>query len=163
MPLSRLCFCAVFCSFPRGLGTSTAVEAKNYFSDLPKHNLHFTYQGSLDDDAIELAFSRAKADARKDWLKTYEPGTYLSHEPGVAIPYADFVHKELILFSIASNTRAIPSLLDGLKPGQRKILFCAFKRNLRKEIKGESSSRCNSLCQLFLVHLCLTNGLRVLS
>ena len=26
-------------------------------------------------------------------------------------------------------------MVDGLKPGQRKILFACFKRNLRKEIK----------------------------
>ena len=26
-------------------------------------------------------------------------------------------------------------MVDGLKPGQRKILFACFKRNLRKDIK----------------------------
>jgi len=26
-------------------------------------------------------------------------------------------------------------MVDGLKPGQRKILFCCFKRNLKKDIK----------------------------
>ncbi|KAG2653254.1 hypothetical protein PVAP13_1NG440800 [Panicum virgatum] len=31
--------------------------------------------------------------------------------------------------------RSIPSMVDGFKPGQRKILFCAFKRNLVKETK----------------------------
>ncbi|KAL9249484.1 DNA topoisomerase 2, mitochondrial-like protein, partial [Drosera capensis] len=29
----------------------------------------------------------------------------------------------------------IPSICDGLKPGQRKVLFCGFKRNLVKEAK----------------------------
>lgn len=51
------------------------------------------------------------------------------------ITYSDFVNKELILFSIASNTRAIPSVVDGFKPGQRKILYSCFKRNLKSEIK----------------------------
>jgi DNA topoisomerase-2 len=27
------------------------------------------------------------------------------------------------------------TLVDGLKPGQRKVLFACFKRNLREEIK----------------------------
>ncbi|CAG8572361.1 6312_t:CDS:10 [Acaulospora colombiana] len=36
---------------------------------------------------------------------------------------------------MADNVRSIPSVLDGLKPGQRKVLFCCFKRNLTKEIK----------------------------
>ena len=26
-------------------------------------------------------------------------------------------------------------MVDGFKPGQRKILFCAFKRNLKSDIK----------------------------
>ena len=26
-------------------------------------------------------------------------------------------------------------MVDGFKPGQRKILFCAFKRNLKQDIK----------------------------
>ena len=33
---------------------------------------------------------------------------------------SDFIQKELILFSRADNVRSIPSLLDGLKPAQRK-------------------------------------------
>jgi DNA topoisomerase-2 len=52
-----------------------------------------------------------------------------------SLNYTDFVNKELVLFSVASNARAIPSLVDGLKPGQRKILFSCFKRKLTKEIK----------------------------
>jgi DNA topoisomerase-2 len=31
--------------------------------------------------------------------------------------------------------RSIPSVIDGFKPSQRKILFSCFKRNLRTEIK----------------------------
>lgn len=49
--------------------------------------------------------------------------------------YKDFVNKELIQFSIADCARSIPCLCDGLKPGQRKILFACFKRKLRGEIK----------------------------
>ncbi|KAJ4798339.1 DNA topoisomerase 2 [Rhynchospora pubera] len=43
--------------------------------------------------------------------------------------------KELIPFSMADLQRSIPSMVDGLKPGQRKILFCSFKRNFVKEAK----------------------------
>lgn len=55
--------------------------------------------------------------------------------------FSEFINKELIHFSIADNTRSIPSMVDGLKPGQRKILFSLFKRlgaghrKLRNEIK----------------------------
>jgi DNA topoisomerase-2 len=46
-----------------------------------------------------------------------------------------FVNKELILFSMADNIRSIPSVVDGFKPSQRKVLFCCFKRNLKVELK----------------------------
>lgn len=49
--------------------------------------------------------------------------------------YSEFVNKELILFSMADNIRSIPSVVDGLKPSQRKVLFSCFKRNLKNEIK----------------------------
>jgi DNA gyrase/topoisomerase IV, subunit A/C-terminal associated domain of TOPRIM len=63
-----------------------------------------------------------------------QPGTYLDQSEKL-IKYSDFVNKELILFSMADLQRSIPSMVDGLKPGQRKILFCSFKRNFVKEAK----------------------------
>lgn len=36
---------------------------------------------------------------------------------------------------MADNLRSIPSVVDGFKPSQRKVLFCCFKRNLKVEIK----------------------------
>ena len=41
--------------------------------------------------------------------------------------------QELILFSRADLERSIPSVMDGLKPGQRKILFACFKKKLYKD------------------------------
>ena len=35
--------------------------------------------------------------------------------------YSQFVHKELVHFSLADNRRSLPSLIDGLKPSQRKV------------------------------------------
>ena len=58
----------------------------------------------------------------------------MDHTKG-PIPYSDFINKELILFSVADNVRSIPSIADGLKPGQRKVIWSCFKRKLSKEIK----------------------------
>ena len=38
----------------KGLGTSTAKEAKEYFSDMDRHRIPFEYGGPGDDDAINL-------------------------------------------------------------------------------------------------------------
>ena len=51
------------------------------------------------------------------------------------ITIKNLINKELVLFSIGDNVRSIPSLVDGLKPGQRKVLFACFKKNLKDEIK----------------------------
>jgi DNA topoisomerase-2 len=61
-------------------------------------------------------------------------GAFVDHTKD-RVSYNSFFNKEFIYFSIADNVRSIPSLMDGLKPGQRKVLFACFKRNLRSEIK----------------------------
>lgn len=118
----------------KGLGTSTDVEAREYFAALDKHLKRFHAIQGNDPEYIELAFSKKKADERKDWLQNFQPGTHLDPELQI-IPIGDFINKELILFSMADNVRSIPSALDGFKPGQRKVLFGCFKRNLKSEIK----------------------------
>ncbi|KAI3440827.1 DNA topoisomerase 2 [Psidium guajava] len=118
----------------KGLGTSTSKEGKQYFQNLEMHKKDFIWVDDQDGEAIELAFSKKKIEARKTWLRQFEPGTYLDQKEKL-IKYSDFVNKELILFSMADLQRSIPSMVDGLKPGQRKILFCSFKRNFIKEAK----------------------------
>lgn len=118
----------------KGLGTSTTEDAQVYFRDLDKHLKEFHTMQDNEAELIELAFSKKKADERKEWLRQFKPGTYLDHSTKT-ISYADFINKELILFSMADNVRSIPSVVDGLKPGQRKVLYICFKRNLRKDMK----------------------------
>ena len=64
----------------------------------------------------------------------FQPGTFLDSSIK-DITYTDFINKELILFSLEDCARSVPSVVDGLKPGQRKVLFACFKRNLKKELK----------------------------
>ncbi|KAK9322223.1 DNA topoisomerase [Lipomyces orientalis] len=118
----------------KGLGTSSSTEGREYFQQLDRHLKEFHAIQDGDRDLIDLAFSKKKADERKEWLRLYKPGTHL--DPALPkVPIADFINKELILFSMADNIRSIPSVLDGLKPGQRKVLFGCFKRNLKTEIR----------------------------
>lgn len=146
----------------QGLGTSKSEEGKDYFKAIDKHKKDFVWVDEQDGDAIELAFSKKKIEARKNWLRQFEvrcmvnflalsylflvcilrytshellqPDNYLDQREKL-IKYSDFINKELILFSRADLQRSIPSMVDGLKPGQRKILFCAFKRNFVKQAK----------------------------
>lgn len=118
----------------KGLGTSSNVDAQVYFTQLDKHLKQFDTMKEEEEELFDLAFSKKKADQRKQWLGNFRPGTFLDHTED-RITYNDFVNKELILFSMADNMRSIPSVADGLKPGQRKVLFAAFKRNIVKDIK----------------------------
>uniref|UniRef100_A0A8D2AW22 DNA topoisomerase 2 n=1 Tax=Sciurus vulgaris TaxID=55149 RepID=A0A8D2AW22_SCIVU len=130
----------------KGLGTSTSKEAKEYFADMKRHRIQFKYSGPEDDAAISLAFSKKQVDDRKEWLTHFMedrrqrkllglPEDYLYGQTTTYLTYNDFINKELILFSNSDNERSIPSMVDGLKPGQRKVLFTCFKRNDKREVK----------------------------
>ena len=119
----------------KGLGTSTSKEAKEYFSEINKLRLNFKYVNNEDDKSIELGFSKEETEARKNWLLNFDPfNTYLNQSIGY-VRYKNFIDEELIFFSFYDNIRSIPSMMDGLKPSERKIIFACFKRNLRNEIK----------------------------
>ena len=114
----------------KGLGTSTRDEAKDYFKTPAAVAFDFA-EGS--DEAIDLAFNKQRADDRKTWLQGYDKEAVIPAGP--RLPYPEFIHKDLIHFSNYNLERAIPSVMDGLKVSQRKILYAAFKRNLSSEIR----------------------------
>ncbi len=117
----------------KGLGTSTRDEAKEYFKNM--NVVNYAYTGEDSDKSIELAFNKQQADDRKDWLKTYSRENIVNKKPGEFLPYQEFIDKDLIHFSNYNMERSIPNLMDGLKTSQRKILYAAFKRNLKSEIR----------------------------
>ncbi|KAG7161707.1 DNA topoisomerase 2-like [Homarus americanus] len=130
----------------KGLGTSTSKEAKEYFNDMVRHRILFNYGGAQDDHSIQMAFSKKAVEQRKEWLTGWMeeckrrkelglPEIYLYEKDTKAVSYTDFVNKELVLFSNLDNERSIPSLVDGLKPGQRKVLYTCMKRNDKREVK----------------------------
>lgn len=60
----------------QGLGTSDANEGKEYFANLKRHRKIFSWEDDNDGSAIELAFSKKKIEARKDWLREDEVWAY---------------------------------------------------------------------------------------
>eukprot|EP00913_Durusdinium_trenchii_P024115 g22648.t1 len=127
--LAKACFA---CS---GLGTSTTAEAKEYFSNINEHSLSFQYNGQQDDESFDMAFNKKRADDRKD-LQCARRITELVQEQTLdSVGYTDFINKELVQFAKYDVLRAIPSLVDGFKPVQRKIMWAAFKRNLNHDTK----------------------------
>jgi DNA topoisomerase-2 len=116
----------------KGLGTYSPDEIKEYTTH-PVYAQVMSDEGC--DEAINLAFNDKRSNDRKTWLLNYDRDRLVPIEPGDDLCVSMFVHNELIRFSMDDNTRAIPSLLDGLKPTQRKIIYSTFKRNLDQLLK----------------------------
>ena len=72
---------------------------------------------------------------RSSWTKHSERGSRITHASPPLLPPLSPPLQELILFSRADLERSIPNMVDGLKPGQRKIMFACFKRNLKTDVK----------------------------
>lgn len=117
----------------KGLGTSTASEARDYFTTM--NTVEYIWDETTD-TTIDLAFNKKRADDRKTWLGGFSKDRHLEIPAGGAkVGYTRFVNDELIHFSNADNIRSLPHVMDGLKPSQRKIFWSALKRNLTKEIR----------------------------
>ena len=118
----------------KGLGTSTAAEAREYFKNLKV--LNYVNKTDEDSNALVLAFKKTESDSRKKWIqKNTEKFEGLDYNTKESVPVSQLINRELVLFSISDNIRSIPSIVDGLKPGQRKVLFACFKKKLKTEIK----------------------------
>ncbi len=130
----------------KGLGTSTSEEAKEYFDNFENKKIEYLMSEYLENgikneeqfnlslDRIELAFQKTREDDRKNWLKTYDRNEIIE-QTQKRILYSEFIDKDLKHFSNYDCLRSIPSMVDGLKPSLRKILYACLKRNLKKEIK----------------------------
>jgi DNA gyrase/topoisomerase IV subunit B len=146
----------------KGLGTSKKEDAQDTFRRIDELKMDYYYKDKSCDDAIILAFEKDKniktkvsiddtdsqmsggsnkdqgpikcTDRRKAWLAQYDKNVYIDVNQ-TNVPYQDLINKELIHFSIYDNKRSIPSICDGLKPSQRKILYYMLKKNITKVIK----------------------------
>ena len=117
----------------KGLGTSDAKEAKEYFRNMKK--LGYVVKNEEDNNSLVLAFDKTKTDERKKWIVDATKHCESIEYKSSVLPVQTLINQELVWFSIQDNIRSIPNLVDGLKPSQRKVLFACFKKNLTKEIK----------------------------
>jgi DNA gyrase/topoisomerase IV subunit B len=82
---------------------------------------------------MNKVFHKKFSDQRKEWLEYYNPNPSFSLDDAgkdVDMEISKFLDNEVIKFSHNDCKRSIPSLFDGLKESQRKVLFAVKKRNL---------------------------------
>lgn len=120
----------------KGLGTIQKDDMQEMFKNIDKHLIPFIYDKTTDSDKIDLVFNKKRADERKDWMLKYNAlEDTIPDKLGKQNKISDFIDTEFIQFSNYDNVISIPDAMDGLKPSQRKILYGAFKKNLKNEIK----------------------------
>jgi DNA topoisomerase-2 len=121
----------------KGLGTNNSEDIKHVFG---KKILKFLFDENVD-SVIKSAFDKNDAGNRKNWLETYSPfrnsHKTLDDETENFIPFeiSRLLNDELIKFFHDDCKRSIPSIFDGLKESQRKIVYAIKKRKLSSEIK----------------------------
>lgn len=119
----------------KGLGTSSSQEMQEYFRNIDNITVNYEYDPHIGGRDMELAFRKTMANERKLWLRIYDPADTVEYKQygnkkhlQHVVSISDFVHKDLKHFSNADNVRSIPSLVDGLKPSQRKVLYGTLKK-----------------------------------
>jgi DNA topoisomerase-2 len=122
--------------FYKGLGTSTSAEAKEYFKQIERLTVTFSADEHLD-ESMRLAFAKALADDRKEWLRKHmaDPPKGIPYGTVKTLSVSDFVHRDLSNFSAEDIKRSIPHVSDGLKPSQRKVIYACLKKNLNQDMK----------------------------
>lgn len=90
------------------------------------------------DDKIKLAFGKDYSNDRKDWLKGFRNDLvpFIPEKGNRKLKISKFIDNELIVYSEYANRRSIPSIYDGLKIGQRKILYTMFQYPKKQIAKG---------------------------
>src|SRR5210317_338299 len=122
----------------KGLGTSTSTEAREYFKKIQDLTVKFDVDTTTNASVV-LAFDKKKADARKSWLLE----NTMKKPSELEVPYgnvkqlgiSEFIHKDLVNFSLADLKRSIAHVADGLKPSQRKVMYSCFTKGLTSEMK----------------------------
>jgi len=111
----------------KGLGTSTSEEGKAYFRRLDRHCKSLVWDQDAE-QSLHTAFQPDKSAQRKLWIAAQYSADRIADRSGATVPISEFVNNDLVQFSHANLARAIPSVIDGLKPSQRKVLYACFKR-----------------------------------
>lgn len=115
----------------KGLGTSTSAEAREYFKNIGSLTVKFDPDEACD-ESVNLAFNKTKADERKTWLleSSEKPSSDLEVGYGGigVLTVTDFVHRDLVNFSLADLRRSVAHMCDGLKPSQRKVVYAVHSK-----------------------------------
>ncbi len=122
--------------FYKGLGTSKRAEYVEYFENLVKHLVKIDYVGKEEklEDVQRLfmtVFGKETGD-RKIWMDSRAGIENISYEK-TSMTATSYLNDMVSLHSLYNRKRNIPSIIDGLKLGQRKIIATLLRGGINKD------------------------------
>jgi DNA topoisomerase-2 len=118
----------------KGLGTNSALEAKEIFSDLERHTVTLEPTENTG-KVVSKFFDESKVSERKQMLtEDYDAKLCVDYSAST-VGIDAFLEKEVVHFSQYHVRRAIASAIDGLTPARRKVLFYFLSMPSGKEYK----------------------------
>lgn len=116
----------------KGLGSSSASDIMETFG---QKLIEFKNDDNIN-ITMNKVFHKKQSNARKTWIGNYNDNNTVIHWDGskkeiISVSISDFLDTETIKFSRSDCTRSIPHIMDGLKEGQRKVLYACFLKNLK--------------------------------
>ena len=127
----------------KGLGTSTSAEAKHYFESIATYTVRYDFATGL--ERLRELFSREELAVRKLTVRdavtragaaTRELAPIVRGADGcIEQSVGAFVETELVQYTSDAIVRCIPSVIDGLKPSQRKVIYTMLQSAANKETK----------------------------
>lgn len=118
----------------KGLGTWEPPETRNLFKKINTLIQTVSNNGEKDTKIINTTFNKKFADARKELVRKFDPNFVVDYSQK-QMSYIDYVRKEWVHFAVDDTVRSIPSIMDGLKPSQRKVIHVVLNKNITDDIK----------------------------
>jgi len=118
----------------KGLGTTKTEDVKDVFGT---KMLEFFFDAKTD-ETFRIAFDKNATADRRTWLANYDPTAdriTLDQLSGSRFSITSLLDSELVKFFYEDCARTLPSVIDGLKESQRKVLYAAKKRHLVDDLK----------------------------
>lgn len=125
----------------KGLASSDNEGIKNDILNVPYVRI---INDSTGKEALRLAFDKKMSNARKEWISlkrdNYDPILdIISKKPFyMTQTITNYLDNSLMLFNLSNLYRALPSIYDGLKECQRKIIWGALNMWLIKSKKTDA-------------------------
>ena len=119
----------------KGLGTIEKSLGQEMAKNIPDYLIPFQPLQESENDLIDQTFNKDRSDDRKVWINAtktleYDAEEEQSNRLANGLNITEYINKDVAEFSRYNLEISIPSIMDGFKPSQRKILFTAFKKNV---------------------------------